>query len=293
MIIPRIVVPESVHCGMKVSATVPEIAVPEYTECPYELIPLYKEGSSTVSVLVQTSMVAAPRPVLLNDVGYSEGRVPILIDVLANDQIPVGDTYTIVGFTQPTGGVVTLEGTQLLYTPFSYFDGEDSFTYTVTNNLGGKDSARVDLIVTPVYYRYTSASYPLGPVDGLVSSFTVLRGNGIVSPRPMDSITSGLTLLGGTYPLIVRYLANATPPEDFLTSGLTVLTGKYPLIVRYLTTSFSGGNSNPENPDTPEQDALTSGLTILGGTHPITVRYLSNTMQPEHITSSLTILGGT
>ena len=291
MIIPRIVVPESVHCGMKVSATVAEIAVPDYGECPYELIPLYKEGYSVATVTVLPTIIAAPRPVLQNDFGLSEGRVPILIDVLANDPVPLGDVYTIHSFTQPSHGSVTQGGTQLLYTPLSNFDGEDAFTYTVVNTLGGKETATVNLVVTPVYYRYASGSYTLDPTDAIAPSLTILGGTqGLVyQPKVVDGITSALTILGGSYPYMVRYLS-ASGSSDAITTNFSVLGGSYPVRVVYHTVGTTGLNGE-EGAVFP--DAITSSFSILGGSYPMIVRYLETSIVPEAITPTLSILGGT
>lgn len=291
MIIPRIVVPESVHCGMKVSATVAEIAVPDYGECPYELTPLYKEGYSVATVTVLPTIIAAPRPVLQNDFGLSEGRVPILIDVLANDPVPLGDVYTIHSFTQPSHGSVTQEGTQLLYTPLSNFDGEDAFTYTVVNTLGGKETATVDLVVTPVYYRYASGSYALDPTDAIAPSLTILGGiQGLVyQPKVVDGITSALTILGGSYPYMVRYLS-ASGSNDAVASNFSVLGGSYPVRVVYLTIGTTGLN---DEDGAVFPDSITSSFSILGGSYPMTVRYLSASIIPEAITPTFSILGGT
>lgn len=291
MIIPRIVVPESVHCGMKVSATVAEIAVPDYGECPYELIPLYKEGYSTATVTVLPTMIAAPRPTLQDDSGLSEGRVPILIDVLANDPVPPGDTYTIHSFTQPSHGSVIQEGTQLLYTPLNNFDGEDSFTYTVVNNLGGKETATVGLIVTPVYYKYASGSYALDPTDAVTSSLSILGGiQGIVyTPTVVDNIEPEFSILNGSYPYVVRYLS-ASGSNDAIATDFSVLSGSYPVRVAYHTLGTTGLNGE-EGAVFP--DAVTSNFLILGGSYPITVRYLTTDIVPEAITPTFSILGGT
>ena len=291
MIIPRIVVPESVHCGMKVSATVAEIAVPDYGECPYELTPLCKEGYSVATVTVLPTIIAAPRPVLQNDFGLSEGRVPILIDVLANDPVPFGDVYTIHSFTQPSHGSVTQEGTQLLYTPLSNFDGEDAFTYTVVNTLGGKETATVDLVVTPVYYRYASGSYTLDPTDAIAPSLTILGGiQGLVyQPKVVDGITPALTILGGSHPYMVRYLSSSGS-SDAVASNFSVLGGSYPVRVVYLTIGTTGLN---DEDGAVFPDSITSNFSILGGNYPLIVRYLETSIIPEAITPTFSILGGT
>ncbi|MCX6666356.1 MAG: Ig-like domain-containing protein [Euryarchaeota archaeon] len=62
-----------------------------------------------------------------------------IIYVLANDLDPEGDPLTITSVTQPSHGVVTIEGDHILYTPttgypsYLLFSAPDSFTYTIND----------------------------------------------------------------------------------------------------------------------------------------------------------------
>ena len=74
------------------------------------------------------------------------------IDVLANDTeagLPT-DTLTITAVTQGTNGTVAITGggTGLTYKPVADFNGSDSFTYTVNDGSGSRDTAAVDVTVT-------------------------------------------------------------------------------------------------------------------------------------------------
>ncbi|MBV7409941.1 Ig-like domain-containing protein [Maritimibacter sp. DP1N21-5] len=72
----------------------------------------------------------------------------VVVPVLANDSDPEGDTLTVDSFTQGSNGTVSQnpDGT-LTYTPNTDFNGQDSFTYTVTDGNGGTDTATVTVDV--------------------------------------------------------------------------------------------------------------------------------------------------
>jgi len=70
----------------------------------------------------------------------------VFIDVLANDQDLDGDALTVVSVTQPaSGATVVNSGDFLTYTPTGDFQGEDTFSYTVSD---GTDTATATVTVT-------------------------------------------------------------------------------------------------------------------------------------------------
>jgi hypothetical protein len=69
----------------------------------------------------------------------------VFIDVLANDADPDGDALTVVSVGQPASGSVVNNGDFVTYTPDGGFQGEDSFSYTVSD---GTDSATATVTVT-------------------------------------------------------------------------------------------------------------------------------------------------
>ena len=76
--------------------------------------------------------------------------IPVIVNVLANDSDPDGDTLSISGVTQPTNGTAIIQGSSVLYTSYLNYYGPDSFTYTITDGRGGTANANVNLEVTPV-----------------------------------------------------------------------------------------------------------------------------------------------
>jgi Ca2+-binding RTX toxin-like protein len=78
-------------------------------------------------------------PIAINDVGSTVLGAPVILDIVSNDTdtdgAPIYSTVQIV--TQPTNGAVINFGNGLVaYTPIPGFSGFDSFTYTITDDLG-------------------------------------------------------------------------------------------------------------------------------------------------------------
>ena len=72
-----------------------------------------------------------------------------LIDVLANDSDPDGDTLTITAVSAPAHGTATITGGAISYTPAAGYSGADSFTYTISDGRGGTATASVAVTVNP------------------------------------------------------------------------------------------------------------------------------------------------
>ena len=85
-----------------------------------------------------------------NDTASTPEDTPVIIDVLANDIDPDGDTLTIARVDTPSHGSATIQEGKVLYTPNANYNGEDIFTYTVSDGHGGEYLAYIDVTITPV-----------------------------------------------------------------------------------------------------------------------------------------------
>jgi uncharacterized repeat protein (TIGR01451 family) len=109
---------------------------------------LYYEEAFIITVIN-----ANDPPVAVDDSDTTPADTPVTIDVLDNDSDVDGDTLTIDSVTQGTNGSVTNNGNDVTYTPDPYFDGTDSFTYTISDGNGGTDTATVIVTVLKTLTR--------------------------------------------------------------------------------------------------------------------------------------------
>jgi len=102
-----------------------------------------KTDSVPATVLVSVAPANDP-PTAKDDKVKTKEDTPATIDVLANDIEVDNELLTISEITQGKGGLVTKnnDGT-LTYTPKANFYGTDTFTYTVMDRAGEKDTATV------------------------------------------------------------------------------------------------------------------------------------------------------
>ena len=90
-------------------------------------------------------------PVAVDDVVSTDEDTPLTIVVIANDTDVDGDPLVITSATNGANGTVTVnaDGT-VTYTPNAGFNGQDSFTYDISDGKGGTDTATVTITVNPV-----------------------------------------------------------------------------------------------------------------------------------------------
>ncbi|PIE16616.1 MAG: hypothetical protein CSA68_01705 [Rhodobacterales bacterium] len=90
-------------------------------------------------------------PVANDDTATTDEDTPVIIDVLANDTDPNGDTLSVIGTPTALHGTVTVnpDGT-LEYTPDADYNGDDTITYEISDGNGGTDTAEVAVTINPV-----------------------------------------------------------------------------------------------------------------------------------------------
>jgi hypothetical protein len=103
-----------------------------------------------------TSTIAINRPNLppnaVNDslVGTQNQLLTIATStLLANDTDPDNDPLTITQVSNPINGTVTLNNSNVLFTPAANHTGPGSFLYTISDGNGGTSTATVDVTVNP------------------------------------------------------------------------------------------------------------------------------------------------
>ncbi len=110
--------------------------------------------SENADVLITVSSVN-DTPVAYDDYVYAEDGTEISINVLSNDEDPDNDTLSIDSVTNPSNGTFTQNGSMILYTANLGYDGEDTFSYTISDGNGATSTAQVTVMVTAVNQTVT------------------------------------------------------------------------------------------------------------------------------------------
>lgn len=151
-----------------------------------QLVVQVDDGNEGIASATMTIQVASNLPpVAVDDSGFSTTDNLLLdidpSDLTSNDTDPDGDSLSVqtVALTSSLGATVRLVGGSILYDPstsedlIALRDGEsltDTFTYVVTDNNGGTDSATVSVLVNGA----DVARYRLDIVDGAGNSITTV-----------------------------------------------------------------------------------------------------------------------
>jgi Cys-rich repeat protein len=102
----------------------------------------------TAMVSVDVGVDNAP-PIAVDDViTLGEDSGPVAVDVLDNDSDPDGNPLSVVSVSQPLHGIATIdEDGAVVYAPEPNYEGFDSFTYTVCDDVGACETATVEVTI--------------------------------------------------------------------------------------------------------------------------------------------------
>jgi len=103
--------------------------------------------SATVNVTVDS---VNDDPVAVADSAATDEDTPVNIDVRSNDSDVDGDALVVIAVTQGAHGSVTNNGDNVTYSPASNFNGNDSFTYTISDSHGGTATANVSVTINAI-----------------------------------------------------------------------------------------------------------------------------------------------
>ena len=155
-------------------------------------------NSARATVSITVFPVNDP-PVANGDTIVTQEDTPVVtIDVLANDTDidNVGrylylDTFSVTAVSQGTNGSVTINpDSTLAYSPHANFYGNDVFTYTISDDKGRTDTARVNVTVNMVNDAPVITSAPVTTATvGALYTYDV----NAVDPDVGDTLTYSLT----------------------------------------------------------------------------------------------------
>jgi Tol biopolymer transport system component len=130
-------------------------------------------------------------PDAVDDGGATSEDTSVTIAVLANDSDPNGDALVVSGVTQGSHGAVVNTGNgSVVYTPAANFNGSDTFQYTVSDGMGGADTASVVVSIVPVNDAPTAVTDHYSTRQGTL--LNIAAGAGVLA-NDSDADGGGLT----------------------------------------------------------------------------------------------------
>jgi|GEM_PF-2396860 len=108
------------------------------------------QGGTDVGSVSLTVLPVNDDPVATDDTGSTLEDTLIGVFVLANDSDPDGDTLSIQSINGATNGTAVINNGQVDFTPANNFNGQASFSYTVSDGQGGSNVGNVSITVTAV-----------------------------------------------------------------------------------------------------------------------------------------------
>lgn len=111
------------------------------------------DTSNVATVTITVNPVNDP-PRALNDKALTEEDKSIAVDVLANDSDPDGtllpSTITVIKTADHGSTEVNSDNGKITYTPDTDYNGQDTFTYRISDDDNATDTAVVTITITPV-----------------------------------------------------------------------------------------------------------------------------------------------
>jgi VCBS repeat-containing protein len=175
------------------------------------------ERTATVSVTVTPVNDA---PLAGSDTASTNENVPVTVSVLANDTDIDGGALSVTAVTQGAYGMVTTNGTTVTYTPAAGFSGTDSFTYNVSDGIGGGGGTATGLVTVSVAHVNGA---PIAAPD----SGSTREGVSVVIPvlandTDADGGTLTVTAVGSPGVLLPDNTVRYTPGANF--TGTVIFT---------------------------------------------------------------------
>ncbi len=161
--------------------------------------------NGTLSVYLRSTNVD---PVAVDDVAATAEETPVNIKVLANDSDTNNNVLSIQTVTQGTNGVVTVSGTNAVYSPATNFSGVDGFTYIVIDGRGGSATGLVTVTVSPVNDPPFAANDATTTAEDTSKLVAILINDGdvdgdVLTIQSVSAAAYGATSISGTNILYV------------------------------------------------------------------------------------------
>ena len=191
-------------------------------------------NGDTVFLLDDVSMsIGEQPPVATNDYVQTEMNQPLIINILANDYDPNMDRITVTEISTPQHGTVIVNYDKTItYTPEKMFVGDDTFTYTISDQKGGSHSAQIHVSIVTNKKLILSVPEKViegeGTITGKLSVPEILTEDLDVSIQSSDTseiqcALSIVTLHAGEKERIIQFFViDDTEPDGFQNITISV-----------------------------------------------------------------------
>ncbi|MDB6154784.1 MAG: hypothetical protein JWL90_3237 [Chthoniobacteraceae bacterium] len=171
--------------------------VTQYLATQYGVAASNEAGADFVDVPIREAQANS-------DLIVADVTAAIRIDVLGNDSVPGELTPSISAVTQGGAGAVSINPDQSLqYSPGANFHGLDTFTYTISNQVGGFSTAMVEVRDTS-YIPEPTAKLKAGNYVGLALAGPVFHEKSVyirVTLTKSAAFSGHLQYAGESYPI--------------------------------------------------------------------------------------------
>ena len=178
----------------------------------------------TTAVAYGSATIAIGQSFVVSDDNFTvaEDSGSTTLDVLANDEIVSGGagSLSVVSVSSPaSGGTVTLDSGNVVFTPDSNFNGEVEFTYRVSDSGGIQEDATVTVSVTAVNDPPTGTDDTFNVDQNSTDNTLDVLGNDSIAPDTGETLSIsgvGSSSAGGSVSVAGDGLSlNYTPPAGF------------------------------------------------------------------------------
>ncbi len=176
------------------------------------------DGELTTTATVTVTVEEKPNtaPVATDDTATTAYETAVSIDVLANDSDEDADALSITSTTTPSHGSVTISDGKVVYTPDDGYEGDDSFTYTISD---GEDTSTANVAVTVNAQKEDPNIAPVAQDDSATTAYETAVKIDVLS-NDSDEDGDALSISSTTSPANGSVVVESgaiiyTPNDDF------------------------------------------------------------------------------
>ena len=183
---------------------------------------------------LRVKVQSVPELVAVDDYAATPEDTPVTVSVLDNDTDADNGTISLVSVTNAQHGAAAIDGNSVTYTPNQGFDGDDSFTYTITDSEGqtatatvhitvAQDDPQLKLVYDGTYTNPDGSGIDLVGAQGAADLETISSGNADVQQVQwyVDGAYAGQTYsddTGYTEQPLVNPTVDASPQPSGMVS---------------------------------------------------------------------------